>query len=177
MLFRDELSVRSRAQAAGRCILRSRTWGWALEAKPMKTTADLLTRAIDDIERAIAMRQQAAEMRLQLWLERLASHGMLNGRDALLEQALDAALSVTLADCANIQLLPPSGRGLELKAQRRFQRSFLDFFAFVDDGDTACARAWSERRPVVVEDITSSPIFFQSRALEVLLEAGVRAVK
>jgi signal transduction protein with GAF and PtsI domain len=37
--------------------------------------------------------------------------------------------------------------------------------------------AFKERRPVVVEDVARSPIFAQTRGLEVMLEAGVRAVK
>ncbi|MBV8381894.1 MAG: GAF domain-containing protein, partial [Planctomycetaceae bacterium] len=80
------------------------------------------------------------------------------GRDAVLDSALDAALSVASADCANIQLIHPNRRGLVLKAQRGFEPPFLDFFAYVDDSHSACGVALRERRPVVVEDVSRSPI-------------------
>jgi GAF domain-containing protein len=140
-------------------------------------SAQLRAEAICAIQRAIAMKEEAIESRLNLWLERLAQLSTHTCRDTVLEQALDAAVSVASADCANIQLVHPNGRGLVLEAQRGFQAAFLDFFAFVDDHNTACGVAVEERRPVVVDDIIRSPIFMQTRGLEVLLEAGIRAVK
>jgi GAF domain-containing protein len=147
------------------------------EGKQMPTPAQLRAGAIHAIQQATAMREEAAETRLQIWLERLTQQWMHTCRDMALEPSLDAALSVTSADCANIQLVDPSGRGLVLTAQRGFRQPFLDFFAIVDDCQTACGVAWQEHRPVVVEDILCSPIFEQSRVLEVMLEAGIRAVK
>jgi GAF domain-containing protein len=139
--------------------------------------AQVRAEAICARQRAIAMKEEAAESRLHLWLERLRELPAHTGRDMALERALDAALSVASADCANIQRVHPSGRGLVLEAQRGFWPPFLDFFAFVDDGNTACGVALEQRRPVVVEDIIRSPIFVGTRGLEVLLEAGIRAVK
>jgi GAF domain-containing protein len=129
------------------------------------------------IQEATAMKEEAVAMRLHLWLERLKQLRMSTSRATALECALDAALSVTSADSANIQLVHPGRRGLVLKAQRGFRGPFLDFFAFVDDRHTACGLALKERRPVFVEDILRSPIFLQTRGLEVMLEAGIRAVK
>jgi GAF domain-containing protein len=133
--------------------------------------------AIRDIQQATAMREQAAQTRLQIWLERLTQLKGNTCPHTSFEQALDAAVSVASADCANIQLIHASGRGLVLKAQRGFGQSFLDFFEFVDDDYTACGLALKERRSVVVHDIISSPIFGHTRGLEVMLEAGIRAVK
>ncbi|HKY08322.1 MAG TPA: GAF domain-containing protein [Candidatus Binatia bacterium] len=115
-------------------------------------------------------------MKLRLWLERLTNQRMNTSSDTALAEALDSALSVATADCANLQLVHRSRRGLELKAQRGFGQPFLDFFAFVNDGRTACGRALREHRPVVVQDITTSPIFLGTEALEVMLDAGIRAV-
>jgi GAF domain-containing protein len=143
----------------------------------MTSWAQLRAEAVRDIQQATAMKDEAAEMRLHLWLERLAPLRAHAGRGAALERALDAAISVLSADCANIQRVPPGGRGLVLQAQRGFRPPFLDFFAFVDDRQTACGVALTEHRPVVVEDILRSPIFVQTRGLGVLLEAGIRAVK
>jgi len=123
------------------------------------------------------MREEAAQMRLHLWLERLKQLHMWVNLDTALEHALDAVLSVGSADCANIQLVHPRWRGLELKAQRGFGQPFLHFFEFVNDVNTACGVALKEHRPVFVEDVASSPIFLHTRTLEVMLDAQIRAVR
>jgi GAF domain-containing protein len=133
------------------------------------------SRALSDKQRAIGMMQHAAEMRLSLWLERLAQRHTNGGADGALDRVLDAAVSVASADCANIQLLHPGGR-LVLKAHRGFGRHFLDFFATVEHSGTACGLALQERRPVTVSDVVCSPIFTSNPALEVVLGAGIRAV-
>jgi signal transduction protein with GAF and PtsI domain len=128
------------------------------------------------IQQAITVREEVAAMRHRLWIERLTQRRAGTGRDAALDSALDAARSVAAADCANIQLMHPDGRGLVLKAQRGFEPPFLDFFAYVDDSHSACGVALRERRPIVVEDVIRSPIFARTRGLEVMLEAGIDAV-
>jgi GAF domain-containing protein len=133
--------------------------------------------AFRDMQKATLMKEEAAEARLHLWLDRFTQLQGHIDRDTALEQCLDAALSVTSADYANIQLVHPGGRGLVLKAQRGFREPFLDFFAFVQDRRTACGLAMEERRPVVVQDVIRSPIFAQTRGLDVMLDAGVRAVR
>jgi GAF domain-containing protein len=128
------------------------------------------------IQQAISMREEAIAMRQRLLMQRLIQKRAGTGRDATLDSALDAALSVASADCANIQLIHPDRRGLVLIAQRGFEPPFLDFFAYVDDSRSACGVALRERRPVVVEDVTRSPIFAQTPGLAVMLGAGIRAV-
>jgi GAF domain-containing protein len=127
-------------------------------------------------EEAVAMKEEAVEMSLRVWLERLKHQWPCACPGTLFERALDAALSVASADYANIQMIHPSGRGLLLKAQRGFGQPFLDFFATVDDCHTACGLALKERRPIVVQDIVCSPIFMRTRGLQVMLGAGIRAV-
>lgn len=126
-------------------------------------------------EAAIA-REKAAEAKLSLWGERLLDR-QLYGRDFLLDCAIEAAISLASADCADIQLVHPRPSGLVLAAQRGFQAPFLDFFHFVSDGNTACGLAFKNRCSIDVDDITDSPIYSQGQAVEVLLDAGIHAVK
>ena len=94
---------------------------------------------------------------------------------SLLYDVLDAALEITGAQMGNVQLLD---RGtLKIVAQRGFRAPFLEFFAEVDNGSASCGEAMRRGDRVVVEDVISSPIFANTRALEVLLEAGARAVQ
>ena len=123
---------------------------------------------------AVQMRDEAAQIRLRLWLERFQKLDG-SGRDAILDQGLAAAMSVCSADFANIQLV--HGCGLQIEAQRGFKKPFLDFFAFVDQVDTSCGAALKLNQSVVVPDVTASPIFSNRATLEVLLAAKVRAVK
>ncbi len=127
-------------------------------------------------EEALLIREKTAEICLQLWLERLENSSAQSGRNAVLESTLDAALLVGCAPMGNIQLFNPRQRGLEIQAQRGFKDPFLNYFEFVGDTSTPCGIALRESQLVMVPDVTESPIFFGSEALEVLLDAGVRAV-
>jgi GAF domain-containing protein len=138
--------------------------------------ARLRAEAVGLIQAAVAMKQEAAEMRLHLWLERLALLRPHTDRNAALGAALDAARSVASADCANIQLVRPGREGLVLVAQQGFRPPFLDFFEFVGDRHSACGLALLERRSVAVGDVLRSPLFAGTRGLEVMLEGGVQAV-
>jgi GAF domain-containing protein len=77
---------------------------------------------------------------------------------------------------ANIQLYDPASAALRIEAQRGFSQPFLEFFDCVPDGHAVCGRAFKTRAQVSVEDVAESPIFLGTPALEVVLDAGVRAV-
>ena len=90
---------------------------------------------------------------------------------------VDAALQVTGSDMANLQLVDPLSGDLYIAAQYGFSRPFLDFFGHVHEGSAACGTAFKRRDRIIVEDVTQSPIFWRTNALEVLLDARVRAVQ
>jgi GAF domain-containing protein len=123
------------------------------------------------------LREKNANIRLRIWFDRLYSAAFGLSHDAALELALDAAISVTGAQYANIQLMDLNREVLEIKAQRGFKQSFLDFFEFVDDASTACGVALLQRRPVIVEDVCFSPVFSENKVLEVVLDSGIRSVE
>lgn len=100
-----------------------------------------------------------------------------SSRDAILNWAVDCALKITNASKGNLQVFDPASGVLLIAAQRGFQKPFLDFFKCVDGGEAACGRAFETGTRVVVEDVTESPVFHGTTALEVLLDAGVRAVQ
>jgi PAS domain S-box-containing protein len=93
----------------------------------------------------------------------------------LLDEILLAAIDVAHADMGNIQLL--EDRGLRIAAHRGFDASFLDFFQFVRDNDTACGSALAKRERVIVEDVACSSVFDNTQAKEVMLAAGAYAVQ
>jgi PAS domain S-box-containing protein len=91
---------------------------------------------------------------------------------------LDAAIAVTGAEKGNVQLLDRDTHTLRLAASRRFDEPFLNFFATVDSSTAAsCGVAIEHRTRVIVEDVTTSPIFRGTPSLDVLLAAGVRSVQ
>jgi hypothetical protein len=98
-------------------------------------------------------------------------------RDSILAWAIDSALQITNATKANLQVVDPASGVLLIAAHRGFKCPFLDFFMCVHGGKAACGTALETRRRVIVEDVTESPVFHGTNALEVLLDAGVRAVQ
>ena len=94
---------------------------------------------------------------------------------ALLDEILDAALAITDADMGNIQLL--DGDTLKIVAHRGFEAPFLDFFNTVHEGLAACGTALQRGERILVEDVTTSPLFVSSPAYDVMLAAQARAVQ
>jgi PAS domain S-box-containing protein len=97
---------------------------------------------------------------------------------AVLEEIVDVAISITHADQGNIQLLDPATRKLKVAAYRGHEKWWLDFFESVAEGKGAsCGAALQQGGRVVVEDVTESPVFVGTPALEIQLRAGIRAVQ
>jgi hypothetical protein len=150
---------------------------------------DVFTRSLELARIAEAMRvearaaiSEARQMREYLTplLAQLAqedSRFRVSYRRAMLLGVLDAAIQITRADMANIQLVDPASGSLHIEAQCGFRRPFLKYFDRVCDGQAACGRAFRNRAQVVVEEVAQSPIFLGTPALEVVLDAGVRAVQ
>jgi hypothetical protein len=97
--------------------------------------------------------------------------------NAMRDNVIRASVDITDAEMGNIQLGDEAG-ALTIVAQVGFDRPFLGFFARVDvHTDSACAATMASRQRVLVEDVTTSPIFAGRASLPVLTAAGVRAVQ
>src|SRR5262249_42797589 len=113
-------------------------------------------------------------------LEQMAQqdpHFLKRYRHSMLTAMVEAAIQAASADMGNIQLFDRASGALRIKAQCGFSEPFLKFFDCVYDGHAACGSAFKSRSQVIVEDAAESPIFVGTPALEVVLDAGVRAVQ
>jgi PAS domain S-box-containing protein len=128
---------------------------------------------LDENEKRLAA-DLAAMTRLQEVSTRLVQAG---DTTSLLLEIVDAAIALTAADMGNIQLLALGSDALQIVASRGFERPYLEFFNAVHEGEAACGAVLQKRERVVVEDVTTSPIFVGTPALDVQLAAGVRAVQ
>ena len=94
----------------------------------------------------------------------------------LLGGVIAAAIVLTRADFGVVQLLDDCGR-LGTVAQRGL---YPDWIAYWDDAANdheACRVVLTLKRPVIIEDVESSPLFVDSPALEIHRRVGVRAVQ
>ena len=99
-------------------------------------------------------------------------------RPAIAQAVLDAAVAAGGADACDLQLIGADHQTLRIEAHRGFTDRFLTFFATVDGTQpTACAAALATGAPIIVDDVTRSPIFAGHATLDVLLDAGSRAVQ
>ena len=94
----------------------------------------------------------------------------------VLDAILAAAIPIARADKGNIQLLNEESGELGVTTQRGHEPAFLDYFSHIRSGMAACGKAMETRKCVVVEDVTTSPLFAGTEALERMVGAGVRAV-
>lgn len=95
----------------------------------------------------------------------------------VLGDIVDAAITITHADMGNIQLIDTQSGSLKIAASRGFEQPFLDFWNAVAEGQGACGTAMKNAKRMIVEDVTQSPIFVGTSALDVQLNAGVAAVQ
>jgi anti-anti-sigma factor len=95
---------------------------------------------------------------------------------AICNAAIDAAMRIDGASMANAQLFDPQTRSLRIIAQRGFKTDFLEFFEIVEDDESACGTALNSGRSVWVRSTAASTIFAGTPALDVMLDAGSRAV-
>ncbi|ABF41896.1 multi-sensor signal transduction histidine kinase [Candidatus Koribacter versatilis Ellin345] len=95
----------------------------------------------------------------------------------LLNEILDAALDISGADMGNLQIF--DGKALKIEVHRGFEAPFLSYFETVNakEPNAACGVVLKEGKRVIVEDVTRSPIFAGTQALDVMLNAGVRALQ
>jgi len=99
-------------------------------------------------------------------------------RRVVLEGIISAATDVGGADACDLQIFDAATQSLLMAEHRGFTDEFLNYFATVDATQpTACAAALATGRPVVIDDITRSPIFADRTTLEVIMASGTRAVQ
>ncbi|MFD9857699.1 GAF and ANTAR domain-containing protein [Streptomyces alboflavus] len=97
--------------------------------------------------------------------------GDRTGHGAVLKSTLRRVLHVTQTGMGNVQVLEHGM--LRLERHTGLSREFTDFFAFVQDSTTSCARAAEEGRQVTVKDVAVAEIFDED-SRRTILRAGSR---
>ena len=93
----------------------------------------------------------------------------------LFSKILEGALALAGADRGNVQVLDPATGSLRIAAQCGFGAEFLEYFAVVDDGRSACGRAARERAQTVIVDVDIDARFAPHR--DIAAAAAFRAVQ
>jgi len=72
---------------------------------------------------------------------------------AVLDRALETALTLLRADRGNIQIVDPATGALRIAVHHGFSAAFLEYFAVVGDDGSACGRAATGLSPTVIADV------------------------
>jgi PAS domain S-box-containing protein len=125
-----------------------------------------------------ARQRMAADLWAMTTLREVASLCAREGEDfsKCLHEILDAAIAIAGAHKGYVKLLKSETGALTIAAERGFGPAFLKYFQHVRDEASACSAAMRSGERVVVEDVTSCPLFIGQRSMNVLIDAGVRAV-
>lgn len=114
-------------------------------------------------------------------MTRLRSLGTLVAREGhladVLASVLEAAVAIAESDFGSIQLLDPASGDLRIVAHHGFPDWWVAFWNSVSKGVGSCGTALDRGERVVIEDVTQSPVFVGTPALDAQLRAGVRAVQ
>ena len=142
------------------------------------TGADLIAVAIRDV-----MERRRLDAGLRVQLEDLRRLHEMNTRligamelPNMLEEILDATISLQDADLGNVQIYDAPTNSLRIVAQHGFSDAFLARFRVVDSrDDTACGRALRGRSRVIIEDVEKDDAYEPHRAIAA--REGYRAVQ
>jgi PAS domain S-box-containing protein len=112
--------------------------------------------------------------RLNQLAVRFASEHDMKG---LLEDMVDAAITITHAAKGNLQLFDPSTGTLSIAASRGFSKEWVAFFQTVHSDPAVCAQAMRAKSRVIVQDVRTSPVFAGTPARDIQLNDGILAVQ
>src|SRR5262245_13882698 len=139
-----------------------------------ESTPPMLVKIVEDItERknaeaeSLALKDElAAELAAMIRLHELSTR-LLSSTELqpLLEEVLDATMSLQNADFGNVQLYDPKTHELVIVAHRGFQQDFLDHFSSVREDSAACGRALQQRKRIIIEDVQTDPGFEPHRQI------------
>ncbi|MGA2223245.1 MAG: ATP-binding protein, partial [Syntrophobacteraceae bacterium] len=99
----------------------------------------------------------------------------IGGIQSLLQEIMDAAVSVVGAEKGTLQLLESDS--LRIVAAHGHKQPFLDFFASAESQASVCGEATRRGERVIVSDVETSSLFIGTPSLAILRGAGVRAVQ
>ncbi len=139
---------------------------------------DITTRKNTEAELDALRRRLGADLNSMVRLHQISTKFFREADlRALLEESLETAIDITGADMGKIQLFDEASSALRMMVHRGFDQRFLNFFATIGVGRAACGEAAMRRERVVVENIAESQIFTGTPELDVMLEAGVKAIQ
>ncbi|MEU4348071.1 ANTAR domain-containing protein [Streptomyces sp. NPDC023838] len=95
-------------------------------------------------------------------------------RGAVLRAVLSQALAITGTDMGNVQIIDRAANGLRMEHHTGLSEQFVEFFAFVGEDGTSCAKAAKEVALTTVHDVATDEVFTDA-ARHTILRAGSRA--
>jgi two-component system CheB/CheR fusion protein len=129
-------------------------------------------------ELAAAKDRLAADLDAMTRLQKIGAIFVEKGDlSAVLDEVVEAAISISGADRGALQLFDTKSGMLSIVAQRGFDQRFLEFWNTVQEGQGACGASLESSNRLIVEGFNLSPIFAGSPALDVQLQTGARAVQ
>ncbi|OAR26987.1 hypothetical protein A8W25_01505 [Streptomyces sp. ERV7] len=95
-------------------------------------------------------------------------------RGAVLGAVLSQTLAITGTDMGNVQISDRAAGGLRIEHHTGLSEHFVEFFAFVGDSGTSCAKAAANVALTTVHDVATDEVFTEE-ARHTILAAGSRA--
>lgn len=136
-------------------------------------------RRAEQLEREyVASQERLLELEAFEHLHRISTRFLRDQEpETILDEVLESAIAIATADFGNIQVFDENQAVLHIVAQRGLPGWWLEYWERVGRGRGACGAALERGERVVVEDVAESPLFEDSKDLEVQLLAGIRSVQ
>jgi len=171
---RVNVARRAREKAA---LERADTERWlrSVESDRQARRRDSVDRASSLLNSAVADSLSAGRRRRLMFFD--ADFCLVRDRPSITSALLEAAIALSRAERGNVQLFDPVEGGLRIAAHHGFEQEFLSFFDVISDDRSACGQALTQLRTVQVDDVATTAAFDGGPARDVVMDAGVRAVR
>lgn len=157
---------------------------WVIDAR---VRAALIPRLIKRYEQAHVDRPTPVDAGLIEMARRACGHATARLLDTdflgaadkptIMNAIVEAATTDARADLVDLQTVDPRTGNLEIQAVQGFSAEFVEKFRLVSPDDpTACALALTTGKPVMIDDITRSPIFLGQPSLDPIRGLGSHSV-
>jgi PAS domain S-box-containing protein len=170
--FREVMETRLPVYFESKSLVRDK---W-LDVSVYPSASGILVFLMDATERKHAQLLLKADLEALTLMHTLSSKLIgAEGIEPLLQEIMDAAVAIVDAKMGTLQLL--EGDSLRIVAHYGHQQPFLEFFESAENVASVCGEAMQRWERVVIEDVETSSLFVGTTSLDIMREAGVRAVQ
>lgn len=140
--------------------------------------SDITERKLKDEELRVVKDSLSAEVEALNRLHTISTQCIRqDSLSSIFKDILNTAMSMSHADKGSIQVFNKQSCSLKIYVHSGFEKSFLERYENVVHDMGGCVKAFQEKRRVIIDVATQSPIFIGTPDLQLIFDEGIESVQ